>query len=332
MIEHDIIVIGTSAGGVDALKELVSGLPQDMPAALFVVIHTSPTGPGILPQVLGRSGTLTVVNAVDKDEIRYGHMYVAPPDHHLLVEEGCVRLSKGPKENRHRPAIDPLFRSAAYTYGSRVVGVVLTGLLDDGTAGMLVIKTCGGTTIVQDPNDAVYADMPRNVLEHVEVDYCLSLSQIASHLVEITKTPFEKKAIFPVPGKVMIESGIPKMKGATAENMEKIGNPSPFTCPECSGNLWEIKDGKLFRFRCRQGHAYSPSSLLTAQSDTVESALWAALRAMEENADFYQRMAVKERELNNTMLAKQYEENAKETEVHIETLLHVVLKGKKPKM
>ncbi|UJS17717.1 MAG: chemotaxis protein CheB [Candidatus Jettenia sp.] len=306
-------------------------MPRTLPAAVLVVLHISPTAPSALPEILNHAGTIPVLNAVHNDVIRQGCVYVAPPNHHLLLmEEDVIFLSHGPKENRHRPAIDPLFRSAANTYGPRVIGTILTGTLDDGTVGALVIKSAGGVIVVQDPADALFPDMPRSVLENVEVDYCLPLSQIASLLVTLANRPVEKKALSSAPERVMIESNISHKARSTEEHMDKIGKPSTFTCPECQGTLWEIQDEKLVRFRCRVGHAYSPHSMLAAQSEKVETALWAALRSLEENANLYRRMSAREQKLKNNLLAVRFEENLKDTEVHIETIRHILLKKEKP--
>ncbi len=328
---HDIIVIGASAGGVEALTELVGNLPPAIPAALLVVLHISSTAPSLLPEILNRAGSIPAMAAVHDDVIRQGCIYVAPPNHHLLLTDGgVIRLTHGPKENRHRPAIDPLFRSAAYTYGPRVAGVILTGTLDDGTAGSLVIKSTGGVIAVQDPHEASFPDMPQSVLENMDVDYCLPLSQIAPLLIRLATKPIEKKALYPAPEKVMIETNIPHLAESTEEVMDKLGKPSTFTCPECQGTLWEIQDEKLIRFRCRVGHAFSPHSMLAEQSEKVESALWAALRSLEENANLYRRMVERERGLNNNLLAARFEENLKDTEYHIKTIRHILLKKEKP--
>src|SRR5256885_4553560 len=176
---HDIVVVGTSAGGVEALATLVSTLPPRLPAAIFVVLHISAHSPSFVPDILDRSGLLETVQASDGMEIKHGRIYVAPPDHHMLVGHGNVRVVRGPKENRHRPAVDPLFRSAALAYGPRVVGVILTGALDDGTAGLRAVKRCGGLAVVQDPRDALFPSMPQSALQHVRVDHCLSVGEIA---------------------------------------------------------------------------------------------------------------------------------------------------------
>src|SRR5215211_1119499 len=189
----DIIVVGASAGGIEALRVLAGGLPADFPASLFVVLHTSPESPAMLPNILDRSGSLPALSPKDGDRIRPGTIYVAPPDRHLLIEPNRLRVTRGPKENRFRPAVDPLFRSAAETYGPRVIGVILTGYLDDGTAGLWNVKQRGGTTIVQDPADAVADSMPRSALKHVEVDHCVRLVQIPSLLVRLTHEPAEER-------------------------------------------------------------------------------------------------------------------------------------------
>lgn len=332
MVPHDIIVIGASAGGLDALKQIVKELPKDIPAAIFIVMHISPSSPDVLHTILNSEGGLPVTSAVNGEVIQHGHIYVAPPDHHLLLEKTTIRLSHGPKENMHRPAIDPLFRSAAYADGPRVIGVLLSGPIDDGTVGLLVVKSCGGIAVVQDPKDAVYPTMPRSALENIEVDYSVPVSRIASLLGELANIPVEKNTGHHVPEKAMIESGIEEMKKNSPQDMAELGKPSTFTCPECNGTLWEIREGKLFRFRCRVGHAYSPVSMVEEQSEKAETSLWIAMRSLEENAELYRRMAAKEREMNNTMLANRFEERAKDVEHHVGTIRQILMKAEKPKV
>jgi two-component system, chemotaxis family, protein-glutamate methylesterase/glutaminase len=281
---RDIIAIGASAGGVDALPKLIGSFPSDLPASVFVVLHVSPQGPSLLPKILGRKASLPVQHAIDGEAIRHGHVYVAPPDHHLQVEQGRVHLSRGPRENRHRPAIDPLFRSAADSYGPRVVGVVLTGYLDDGTAGLYTVKVRGGVAVVQDPQDASVPAMPQSALRNVKVDHSLPLSAIGPLLVQLAR----KRVIRPAKNG---KKPVPKRTLTPRKMVEKLGPPSEFICPECSGPLWELKEGRPLQFRCHVGHSYSPESLLADHSDGLERALWAAVRTLDERAALLRRLA-----------------------------------------
>ncbi len=233
-----------------------------------MVIHTSPASPNMLPDILSGVGALSAVSVKHENVVQHGYIYVARPDYHLWVENGIVCAVYGPKENRHRPAIDTLFRSAAYAYGPRVVGIVLTGNLDDGTMGSQVIKSCGGIIVVQEPNNAPFPDMPLSVIENVKVDYCLPLSQIPPLLIHLANTPVEKKEISSISNdKKKASSKIMQMEGDSMENIEKLGKPSAFICPECDGGLYEIHEGKLLAYRCQVGHAYSLLSLGVGQSE-----------------------------------------------------------------
>jgi two-component system, chemotaxis family, protein-glutamate methylesterase/glutaminase len=287
----DIVVVGASAGGIEALRVLVGALPAELPASIFVVLHTSPEAPGMLADILDRAGRLPATSAKDRERIRPGTIYVAPPDRHLLIEPNLVRVTRGPKENRFRPAVDPLFRSAAQTYGPRVVGVILTGYLDDGTAGLWTVKQLGGTTIVQDPSDALVPFMPRNALAHVKVDYCLPVEEIAPLLVRLTSETAEEKGAYPVPKEVEIEVNIAKEKKALEAGVLQLGEPSNYACPECHGVLLQMKEGSLWRFRCHTGHAYSIESLLTDITEKMDDALWNSIRAFEEGELFMRHMA-----------------------------------------
>jgi len=238
--EHDIIVIGASAGGVEALKALIAGLPANLPAALFVVLHIPAQSPSLLPEILSRAGRLAATHAADGAPIRRGQIYVAPPDQHLLVERGRLRVVRGPRENRYRPAVDPLFRTAALAYGPRVVGVILTGALDDGTAGLLAIKQRGGVAVVQDPAEALYSGMPRSALEHVAVDYCMPLAEIAPLLARLIGEPTQEEGMYPMPEELEQEVRLAEIDIAALTDDEHPGTPSAFSCPECGGVL--IKD------------------------------------------------------------------------------------------
>jgi two-component system, chemotaxis family, protein-glutamate methylesterase/glutaminase len=286
-----IVVIGASGGGIEALRTVVGALPADFPAPLCVVLHTSPESPGVLGAILSRAGPLEATNAINGERLRSGHIYVAPPDFHLLVEPGNLRVTKGPGENRFRPAIDPLFRSAAQVYGPGAIGVILTGGLDDGTAGLWAIKQLGGVAVVQDPADALSPSMPQHALEYVRADHVLPLAAIASLLIELTAIPMEALAELPVPEQLQIEVKIAMEQNPIDAGLDGIGVPSSFACPECHGVLLQLKEGSRTRFRCHTGHAFSVASLLAAVSDGIEESLWNAVRALEEGQLLMTRLA-----------------------------------------
>ena len=285
----DIIVVGASAGGIDTLRVLIAALPADLSASLFIVVHTSPDAPGMLADIFNHSGRLPAAYATGRERIEKGRIYVAPPDHHLLIEPNRVGVTRGPKENRFRPAVDPLFRSAAQTYGPRVVGVILTGYMDDGTAGLWTVKRLGGTAIVQDPTDALVPFMPLNALTHVKVDYCLPLEEIAPLLVRLTTEAAEGD--YQVPKEVEIEVNIAKEQKALDAGVLQLGEPSNYACPECHGVLLQLKEGTLFRFRCHTGHAYSVESLMADIGEKMDEAVWNSIRAFEEGELFMRHMA-----------------------------------------
>jgi two-component system chemotaxis response regulator CheB len=319
---RDIVVIGASAGGINALLDLLQPLPVGLPAALFVVVHTSPEGGGLLGAVLERAGQWNAGIARDGERIEHGNIYIAPPDHHLLVKRQRVRVTRGPRENRFRPAVDPLFRTAAIAYGPRVIGVVLSGGLDDGTHGLELIKRHGGLAIAQDPEEALSPDMPLSAIQHVEVDYIMRASEIARRLPGLITEPVSKTA-WDDDGRG--EEPIDVAEG-TAENIDKVtGPPSPFTCPECGGSLWELGGGRLLRYRCHLGHGYTADSLVADQSDSLDNALWTALRALEEHSMLRRRLAEHARDRGLKGPARNLEHEAKQAELRastIRTLLH----------
>jgi two-component system, chemotaxis family, protein-glutamate methylesterase/glutaminase len=325
---HDIIVMGASSGGIESLMEIASGLPSDLPAAIFVVLHVSPRGTTKFPEILTRAGHIPASHALDKEPIRPGRIYVAPPDFHLLLRNGTIRLVRGPKENNARPAIDATFRTAARTYGPRVVGVVLSGALDDGTAGLAAIKERGGIALVQDPGDALFPDMPRNAMEAVKIDYCLPTREIASLLARLALEPVKGEAAPPVPEEMQKESEIEAMDMGTIEDEEKPGTPSVFGCPECGGVLWELQDDELLRFRCRVGHAYGAEGLLAAQSESLDTALWTAFRALEENAALCRRLAKQALKSQRIKSAKLFEGRAEAAERQADAIRRVLLTEK----
>jgi two-component system chemotaxis response regulator CheB len=304
VLARRIIVIGASAGGIEALRVLSAGLPPDLPAAVCVVVHTAADAPGILHRILNDKAGLPVIDVTQGMRLAAGRMYVAPPDHHLIVEPGTLRLSKGPKENRFRPAIDPLFRSAAQVFGPAAIGVILTGNLDDGTAGLWAIKQLGGITIVQDPADALYPSMPTSAARHVEVDYSVTLPEIAPLLARLAgQSPDDGRAV-PVPESVEVEVKIASEQNAIEAGVERIGDPSPFACPECHGVLLRIKGSHPFRLRCHTGHAYSAESLLAAVSEGIEDALWNAVRALEEGGLLLQHLATHHHERGDSVTSQ----------------------------
>src|SRR4029453_2096496 len=263
-------------------------------------------------EILSRHGPLPAGHVRDGEPIQPGQIYVAPPDHHVLLRTGHVHLSRGPRENGHRPAVDPLFRSAAREYATRVVGVVLSGALDDGTGGLLAIKSRGGIAVVQDPADALYPGMPGNALQHVEVDHVLPAAAMGELLARLIADSAEAPAD-PAPTGMRVEV---EMEGFSMEAFEghHPGRPSGFSCPDCHGVLWQIKDGGLERYRCRVGHAWSPESLLTQQSEALEAALWVALRSLEERAALARRLAEPARNRGHSITATRFEEQADEAQ------------------
>lgn len=320
---RDVILIGTSAGGVQALSAVAAGLPPDFPAAVFVVLHIAPYGRSAMPAILSRAGALPAKHAEDGEPVEPGRVYVAPADHHLMLEPGLVRLSRAPTENGQRPSVDVLFRSAAQAYGPRCVGVVLTGNLDDGTAGLAVVKRYGGVAVVQDPDEADYPSMPRSALQNVEVDHVSPLADIAPLLGELAREPVTTTGPLP-------EVDDMKTELEHGNDPEEKGVPSDLTCPECGGSLRESRVEAVIHFRCRTGHAYSPETLLVKQSDVVDAAIWAAVRALQENADLARRM---DRRLRQTgMLAQmaheRYERRAQEAERHAEVLRRLLMEDK----
>src|SRR5262245_35089708 len=280
----DIVVIGASAGGLEVVKLLLEQLDPDLPAALFIVIHQSAQSPGTMPTILSRHSTLPIVAPTDGTPIRLGQVYLAPPNAHLVVQRDRVRVLRGPPENLHRPSIDTLFRSAAVAYGPRVVGVVLSGTLDDGTAGLEAIKACGGMTVVQDPDEAASPDMPNNALAAVTIDHCLPVNGIATLLNSLSAMPPPAGELdVPVPEHLRVEAEF-ALLARDIDDMGQIGPLSAYICPTCNGALWQVDGEGLLRFRCHVGHAFSAEALLSEQGQAVERALYTALRLLEERS------------------------------------------------
>lgn len=323
---RDIIVIGASAGGIETLRELVRDLPPELPAALFVVMHLAAGGTSVLPELLARAGRLPAVHAAHGQGIEHGRIYVAPPDHHLLIRAGHVRLGRGPRENRCRPAVDPLFRTAAAHYSARVIGVVLSGNLDDGTAGLAAIKSRGGLAVVQDPKEAIYPGMPSSAAANVEVDHVVPVARMGALLSDLARQTAPEP---PPPARpaLEIESDVAELNMDT-DTTSEIGAPSGFGCPECGGSLFELKEGHFQRFRCRVGHAYSPDSLVLEQAEGIEAALYSALRALEESVALTRRLAERARQRQDRFAVQRFERRASEAEGHAETLKQILRRSR----
>jgi two-component system chemotaxis response regulator CheB len=287
-----VVVVGASAGGVEALVALAGSLPQDFPHPMLVVLHISPAGTSVLPAILSRACRLQVSSAADGEPLRPGHVYVAPPDSHLLVEDAHVRLSQAPRENGHRPAIDPTMRTAAAAYDGATIGIVLSGSRDDGTAGLIAIKARGGTAIVQEPDEALYPAMPRSAIAHLEPDAVLPIAQMARWIMNHGSNSD------PPGGEhgMTLEDNTDDPRLAIADTGNEAphsaaGRGTRFTCPDCGGVLFERHEGNLERFECSVGHVFSIESLSNAQAEALENALWAAVRSLEDRAAMLKRLA-----------------------------------------
>jgi two-component system chemotaxis response regulator CheB len=306
-VPEQVIAIGASAGGIQAVRTILQSIPEGFPAAILIVVHTSAEGPGLLPTILQRNSPIEVVPALEGIPIQRGMAYVAVPGKHLIVENGRTQSTRGPFENRNRPAIDPMFRSVAKAYGRGAIGVVLSGYLDDGTAGLLAIKRHGGRTAVQDPDDAEVPSMPMKALASVNVDIVASAERLPSLLIS------------------MVREGIPEpIPPEKEEKMEEKSFPSVYTCPECHGTLWEVQNGKILRFECRVGHAYSQESMVEDQNESTERALWAALRALEESAQLSRRLVKRSEEMRQNLAVERFQARAKQAEAHIRALRRIL--------
>ncbi len=326
MKHHNIVVVGASAGGVDALRKLFSQFSARVQASFFVVLHIPPESPSLLASLLDTVGPLVAKTAEDHEPIRPGRIYVAPPNHHLLVKPGHVRLQRGPRENRHRPAIDPLFRSAAIAYPTQTIGVVLTGYLDDGSSGLLSIKRCGGIAIVQDPEDADYPDMPTNAIAAFErVDHQLPLRDMGRVIEKLVAQPAAVR--FDVPEDIVMEAKIAERVTSDISGENQLGHPVPISCPECNGPLWQIDADRVNRYRCHVGHGYTAKALLASQGMALEQALWAAMRTMEERANMALTMARNEEERGRKKSAQVYEEQSQLSKGHALVIRKLLTEG-----
>jgi two-component system chemotaxis response regulator CheB len=325
MKKRNIIVIGASTGGFEAFRKIIAVLPPDFDASIFIVWHMSPNVRGVLPTVLNKVNDIFASHAYDGEEILPNRIYIAPPDHHLLIEEGKVRVTHGPKENRFRPAVDPLFRSAAYSYGDRVIGVILSGALDDGTAGLWTVKHYGGIAVVQDPKDAEVPSMPENALEQVQVDYCVSIDKMGELLTRLANETLTQNVQIMKDEQTKKEIRVAEEDGSFNLGLFNMGELTPFTCPECHGVLAKFRNGTLPRFRCHTGHAYSVDTLMTAVTENIENSLYSAVRGIEEGIMLLNHIGDHFAEANNPKLASLYFKKAKEAESRANGVRQAVL-------
>jgi two-component system chemotaxis response regulator CheB len=324
---RDIIVMGASAGGVDVLTQVVRGLPPALPASVFVVCHFPAGFRSVLPTILSRSGPLLASHARDGEPFYPGHIYVAPPDRHLLLAaDGRVRVTHGPRENHHRPAVDPLFRTAARYYGPRVVGVVLSGSMSDGAAGLLAVRSAGGVAVVQDPADALVAAMPLSATQIAGADHVVAAADLAPLLVELV----QGGAAAPTGGSP-VPDPIDKMPETVDRDFEQQihnghrGERSVFSCPECGGALWQVDEAKLVRFRCHVGHAYNGEALLAEQTEALEAALWTAVRTFKEKGVLARQLVQRERSAGDAANAARFQEQADQADRYGDLIQRFIL-------
>jgi two-component system chemotaxis response regulator CheB len=318
MPNHDVIVIGGSAGALEPLKRIVELLPDTLAASVFIVIHTKAEGDGVLPEILRRRTRIGVAFARDHDPIEPRRIYIAPPNCHLLVARSEVRVVRGPRENGFRPAVDPLFRTAATTFGARVVGVVLSGALGDGAYGLSVIKHHGGVAVVQDPSDATFNSMPYRALAAVDADYVAAADDIAAIIARLCSEPANDARRATGQGEKTMarskdsEPQLPSDDSDVAAMEKRYGAASSLTCPDCGGALWEVEEGRVLRYQCHVGHQYAPDVLDTEQRDAVDGALWSAVRALEEHSELKRRMARRAESTGLSTVAEGFKESARD--------------------
>ena len=315
--KRDIIAIGGSAGSGAVLRTLIGGLPADFPGSVFVTTHIPAHTPGLLSEILSSRSAIAVSQAIDGQPIERGHVYVAAPDRHLLLIDHTIRLGEGPRENMVRPAIDPLFRSAALSFGPRAVGVVLTGMLNDGAAGLHAIKSCGGTAVVQSPSEAEAEQMPLAALEATDVDHVVPARDMAQLLIAIAGT--DAGAAVTPRQDLRLEVQIAAGARLGSDALGQIATPTPLTCPDCHGVLSEVHDSRPLRFRCQIGHAHT-ADVLASHGEEVDEAIRVAMRVMEERVTLVERMALDARQTGRVAVAELYEARAQEYRRYATTL------------
>jgi two-component system, chemotaxis family, protein-glutamate methylesterase/glutaminase len=324
-IKRDVVVVGASAGGVESLQSFAASLPASFPAAVLAVLHIPAHSPSQLHRILARAGPLPVYPAEDGELLCGGRIYVAPADRHLMLDGEYIRLTRGPKESRNRPAVDVLFRSAAHSYGARVIGIVLSGMLDDGTAGLWAIKDRGGIAMVQSPAEALYPSMPQSALEHVAVDYVLPVAEMPAVLAELTNEVIEMEKITIASDALALETKIALEGNALQGGVMQLGQISPNTCPDCHGVLVKIEEGSIVRFRCHTGHAFSLQTLLAEVDEAIDLNLWNTIRVIEERMLLLRQMAQLAQEEHADKTVAQYSEQAHRAEQQVAVLRRLVL-------
>ena len=322
---QDIVVIGASFGGVAALKQMVSHLPGDLTASIFIVIHQSPTGKTALHEILAKNGKLPAVLPENAAKFEPGTIYVAKPNHHLLVKEDHVAITFGPRINRVRPSIDVLFNSAAAFHTTRVVGIIMSGYLNDGVIGLSGIKRCGGIAIAQDPGEAEAAEMSISAIRRVGVDHVLNLEQIAIKITELARRPSGRPV--EVPEDIMEEVRVSEHKVPNLEHMRNRGDLTPYTCPECGGVLWKTKNEPLARYVCHTGHSFSQNAFLECQAEVIENSLWSAIRFIQERINILFNLAENKRETGKSTRADEYEKKAMEMKEHLLNIRRFIISG-----
>jgi two-component system, chemotaxis family, protein-glutamate methylesterase/glutaminase len=327
-VQSKVVVIGASAGGLDALKRLVKRLPADFPAAVLVVLHIG-SHYSILPTILQGDSLLPVRYAEDGQPVMPGVILIAPPDRHLLLEDGMTRVTKGAKENFARPAIDPLFRTAAIFYRENVIGIVLSGLMDDGTIGLQAIKIYGGIAMVQAPEDADEPSMPRSALQHVQIDECLPAEALADRLTEIVRQAPEPASPVSDWHTIEMQAKLDLRQKTEIEELAQIAQPSAFSCPECSGSLWQLKNTNPLHFRCHTGHSFTAQGLAYAQDSAIEEAIWIAIRALHEKQMLMTRHAKAAEQANRRSAASEHLDTVATLERHADVLRKILMRKDK---
>lgn len=323
-VARDVVVIGASAGGVEALTGFFARLPPDLAAVVLVVLHLSPESPSQLSRILGRATSLPVTVGHDGEILERGRVYVAAPDRHLMAQGDRVRITRGPREGRARPSVDVLFRSASLAYGSRVIAVVLSGALDDGTAGAWAVKDGGGLVLVQDPAEAMHSSMPESAIQHVEVDQVAPVAELAMMVAGFIGAPASG---------VRVDSrrslGVETLIAAEGNGLQagvmELGSVSKYTCPDCHGVLVQIEEGSIVRYRCHTGHAFSLLSLLAEVNESIDTGLWDTLRAIEERIMLLEKMAEVAHRAGRTSEAGHCKAQAEDAKVRLEPIRALVL-------